>query len=80
MSTPYDGPERRMYDAANRRLALNFASNAIRTAYASQSADVREAATTAARAHFAGTPDAEHIERIIADALGARVATPTENT
>ena len=75
-----DTPDRRLYANHQRRLALTLASNTIRLAYASQSADVREAATTAARAHFAGTPDAEHIERIIADALGAHVSAPVTPT
>ena len=77
MSTPYDGPERRMYDAANRRLALNTIRTAIRMAVNVSNADARAKLIAIVREN-APPEDAAIVERMIADALGAHVVTPTE--
>ena len=79
MSTPYDGPERRAYDAANRRRALDIIRTAARIAVEVSNADARAKLIAIIREN-APPEDAAIVERMIADALGAHVATPTETT
>lgn len=73
MPTPYDGPERRAFDAANRRRALDIISSAVRTIVAIPDADTRATLIGIVRAN-AHPDDAPIVERMIAAALGARVA------
>jgi len=79
MPTPYDGPERRAYDAANRRRALDIIRTAARIAVNVSNADARAKLIAIIREN-APPEDAAIVERMIADALGAHVATPTEST
>jgi len=79
MSTPYDGPERRAYDAANRRRSLDIIRTAARIAVNVSNADARAKLIAIIREN-APPEDAAIVERMIADALGAHVATPTETT
>ena len=77
MSTPYDGPERRAYDAANRRRALDIIRTAARIAVEVSNADARAKLIAIIREH-APPEDAAIVERMIADALGAHVSVTTE--
>jgi hypothetical protein len=81
MPTPYDGPERRMYDAANRRRSLDTISAAVRIIVPIADAGTRAELIAIIRQN-AHHDDAAIVERMIADALCARVApiTPKEPT
>ena len=79
MSTAYDGPERRAYDAANRRRALDIIRTAVRMAVNVSNADARAKLIAIIREN-APAEDAAIVERMIADALGDHIVTPTETT
>jgi hypothetical protein len=79
MSTPYDGPERRTYDAANRRRSLDIISAAVRIIVPIADAGTRAELIAIIRQN-AHPNDTAIVERMINAALCARVApiTPKE--
>jgi hypothetical protein len=78
MSTPYDGPERRMYDAANRRRSLDIIAAAVRIIIPIADAGTRAELIAIIREN-AHPDDTAIVERMINAALCARVSVTTES-